>query len=202
MPIHVKCPTCGKGLHAPDALLGKLAKCPACGAMVTVTSEPGILDAGSIEPMPHAAPSAHPAAFDFSGQAPAGAPAYTDEGVSTTASLSQPFQCVVVKRIDVFTIAKMMGALYALLGLIGGLFMFVMFSLTAIAAPGRNSFPVGIVAGIGILFFVPFFYGIAGFIGGAITGLLYNLLASYIGGIEFEFAPRATGPYGARPYAR
>jgi hypothetical protein len=172
--------------------------------MVTVAAEPGMVAGGIIEPAPnpYSAQPAAAAAYDFSGQAPAGAPAYTAEGVSTTASVSQPFQCVVVKRIDVFSIAKMMSALYAFFGLIGGLFMFVMFSLSSIASSGRNNSPVGIVAGFGMLLLIPICYGIGGFIGGAITGFLYNLLASYIGGIEFEFTPRATGPYGARPYAR
>lgn len=36
MPISVKCSDCGKPLKAPDNLAGKKAKCPDCGAVVTV----------------------------------------------------------------------------------------------------------------------------------------------------------------------
>lgn len=36
MPISVKCDECGKGLKAPDALAGKKAKCPQCGAVIPI----------------------------------------------------------------------------------------------------------------------------------------------------------------------
>lgn len=36
MPISVTCQECGKGLKAPDALAGKKAKCPQCGAVVPI----------------------------------------------------------------------------------------------------------------------------------------------------------------------
>lgn len=36
MPISVKCCDCGKALKAPNALAGKKAKCPDCGAVVLV----------------------------------------------------------------------------------------------------------------------------------------------------------------------
>ena len=36
MPISVKCGDCGKALKAPDALAGKKARCPDCGAVVAV----------------------------------------------------------------------------------------------------------------------------------------------------------------------
>lgn len=41
MPITVKCCDCGKALKAPDALAGKKAKCPDCGAVVVVPNLAG-----------------------------------------------------------------------------------------------------------------------------------------------------------------
>lgn len=47
MPISIKCPSCGKGYQAPDALAGKRVKCKQCGAAIlfsaptaAITDEP------------------------------------------------------------------------------------------------------------------------------------------------------------------
>jgi len=46
VPIQVNCSKCGKGLKAPDALAGKKAKCPACGAVVDIPlQEEEVIDA-------------------------------------------------------------------------------------------------------------------------------------------------------------
>lgn len=34
---------------------------------------------------------------------------------------------------------------------------------------------------------IPVIYGVMGFIGGVISALLYNLIARWTGGLEFEF---------------
>lgn len=46
MPVSVQCGECGKNLRAPDALAGKTAKCPLCGAVISV---PGTSVTGTIE---------------------------------------------------------------------------------------------------------------------------------------------------------
>jgi hypothetical protein len=45
---------------------------------------------------------------------------------------------------------------------------------------------------------MPVFYGAMGFVFGAIGALLYNLLAKWVGGFEFELEARTTLP--AAPY--
>jgi hypothetical protein len=40
MPIPVRC-ACGKALNAPDALAGKKAKCPGCGAVLSIPAAQG-----------------------------------------------------------------------------------------------------------------------------------------------------------------
>jgi predicted RNA-binding Zn-ribbon protein involved in translation (DUF1610 family) len=55
--IQVKCAKCGTRLKAPDALAGKKAKCPGCGAVLEVpAAEEEILDAELAEPAPAAPP--------------------------------------------------------------------------------------------------------------------------------------------------
>lgn len=50
MPISVKCCDCGKALKAPDALAGKKAKCPDCGAVVVVPSPDGPIELSGVRP--------------------------------------------------------------------------------------------------------------------------------------------------------
>ncbi|HEY5314623.1 MAG TPA: hypothetical protein VIK18_18970 [Pirellulales bacterium] len=108
---------------------------------------------------------------------------------------------MVIKSVGILSVAKIMGAMYAFFGLIAGFFMFVIFSLTSVAAQGRNEMPAGIAAGVAALFFMPICYGIMGFVGGALSGFIYNLLASFVGGIELEFTPQPGQPYAAGTYA-
>lgn len=55
MPISVSCPECGKGLKAPDALAGKKAKCPGCGAVVPIPM--AVVDAEVVDDEPPPLPS-------------------------------------------------------------------------------------------------------------------------------------------------
>ena len=82
----------------------------------------------------------------------------------------------------------MMGALYAVVGLIGGAF-FALFSLLgasfAAAQSDWGAF-IGMLFGVGAIFFFPIMYGVMGFIGGAIMAFVYNLVAGIVGGVELE----------------
>jgi hypothetical protein len=95
----------------------------------------------------------------------------------------------VVKSVGVISVAKMLGCLYALIGILIG----AIFSLVALAAPaargpaGAPGFP-NLLFGVGAIIAIPIFYGVLGFIGGLISGGLYNLLAGMIGGIELELS--------------
>ncbi len=55
MPISVTCPECGKGLKAPDSLVGKKAKCPGCGAVVPIPM--AVVDAEEVDNEPPPLPS-------------------------------------------------------------------------------------------------------------------------------------------------
>ena len=101
---------------------------------------------------------------------------------------------MILKRIAPLSMAKIMGIMYAALGLLAGIFI-SMLSLAGVFASsmledGPGSL-VGMFIGVGAIIFLPILYGILGFIMGAVAALLYNLFARIVGGVEFEFEEKA-----------
>lgn len=95
-----------------------------------------------------------------------------------------------IKRISPLQAGKMLGALYACMGLIF-LPFFALAGLVGALAPAQQNAanpPGALIAGImfGFGIFMPVLYGIMGFVGGIIMAALYNLFARWIGGIEVE----------------
>jgi uncharacterized membrane protein YdjX (TVP38/TMEM64 family) len=98
-----------------------------------------------------------------------------------------------IKRIAPLQADKMLGVLYACLGLIF-LPLFALFSLVGAFAQQTQqaqnvsgpSAPLlsAMMFGFGIL--MPIIYGVMGFVFGVIMAAIYNLIASCIGGIEVE----------------
>ncbi len=95
---------------------------------------------------------------------------------------------MVLKSIGVFSCAKIMGALYAVVGFIAGAFfaLFAMLGAGIAAAQSDAGAFVSLLFGVGSIFFFPIMYGIMGFIGGAIMAFVYNLGAGIAGGVELE----------------
>lgn len=99
---------------------------------------------------------------------------------------------MVIRKVGVLSLGKMMGALYALLGLIvGGCIALVSLLGAGFAAAASSSdeqMPAafGAFLGAGAVILFPLFYGVLGFIGGLITALIYNLVAGAVGGLELE----------------
>ena len=99
---------------------------------------------------------------------------------------------MVIRRIGALSLAKLMGILYAGLGLCFGL-LFALFSVLgggAMLASGAEGGGAGggmmMGMGFGAAIIFPIFYGLLGFIGGLITGWLFNLAAGFVGGLEIE----------------
>jgi hypothetical protein len=98
-----------------------------------------------------------------------------------------------IRRFGVISVAKMYGLLMFLFGLIFGVIyglILIVFG-AAISAMGPNSDAaaggIGTVAmGVGMMIGLPLFYGVLGFIMGAIGALIYNAVAGVIGGVKFE----------------
>jgi hypothetical protein len=91
-----------------------------------------------------------------------------------------------LKHISVLQAGKITGVLYACLGLIVIPF-FLLASLAARAAGGGHSVMPFAALGVGFAIFLPVIYGVMGFIAGVVSSALYNLIAGWVGGFEFEF---------------
>jgi len=101
---------------------------------------------------------------------------------------------MIVRRFNVFSVAKIQGFLGFVIGLLIGViygFLFMIFGAAMSSlVPQRDGQAMGglgaIVIGLLIMIAVPIFYGILAFIGGAIGALVYNLAAGVVGGLKFE----------------
>ncbi|HEV7473584.1 MAG TPA: hypothetical protein VGN90_06035 [Pyrinomonadaceae bacterium] len=99
-----------------------------------------------------------------------------------------------IRRFSVFSVAKMQGLLGFVIGLIIGVlyglfFMLFGAAMSSLAPRGDQAISGGlgaVVVGVIIMIAVPVFYGVLGFIGGAIGALVYNVAAGVVGGIRFE----------------
>jgi Transmembrane domain of unknown function (DUF3566) len=98
-----------------------------------------------------------------------------------------------IKRIAPLQAGKMLGVLYACMGLIFlPIFMLAAaagaFAQHAQGAQASSPAPAALVARImfGMGLFMPVIYSVMGFIVGVIGAAIYNLVAGWIGGIEVE----------------
>lgn len=89
-----------------------------------------------------------------------------------------------IRKITPLSAGKILGALYAVLGLIAGA-IFMIASVVGVAAGGQNAVGGLVMSGLGILL-MPLLYGGMGFLGGVVAAFLYNVGASMVGGIELE----------------
>ena len=97
-----------------------------------------------------------------------------------------------IKSVGVLSVAKIMGAIYAVMGL---LFMplFLLVGLAGSMAGGHSN-PFGAIGGLFLGILAPVFYGGMGFVMGALSAFLYNVMAKWLGGIEVEVQePQAIG---------
>src|SRR2546425_13186579 len=94
-----------------------------------------------------------------------------------------------VRRVGVLSLAKMQGLLMFVMGLIIGviyglIFMLFGAAMSSLAPRGEGQAMGGvssIVIGLILMIAIPVFYGIIGFIAGAIGGFLYHILEGDLG---------------------
>lgn len=99
-----------------------------------------------------------------------------------------------IHKVGVLSLANVLGLLYGLLGLIFG----ALFTLMSLAGAGFGMMMgggmhdgtgmgwMGPLFGIAAIVLLPLFYGAMGWLTGAVTAFLYNLVAARIGGIELD----------------
>lgn len=95
-----------------------------------------------------------------------------------------------IRRIDALSCAKVVGALYAVIGLFAG-GIFTLFALLGTALGTAREGPealFGLLFGVGAVLLFPIMYGILGFLGGLIGSSLYNVAAGVVGGIQIELS--------------
>ncbi len=101
---------------------------------------------------------------------------------------------MVLIRVGVWSVAKVLGALYAGMGLlIGGIVALI--SLAGAGIAGRTdtseSAMLGAMFGVGAVVLLPIMYGVFGIIFGALSAWFYNVFAGIVGGIELDLQPGA-----------
>ena len=95
---------------------------------------------------------------------------------------------MVITRIGPLSLAKITGAVYALIGLLIG----AMFSLASLGGVmGQTPAQAGITAffGVAAIIVLPIFYGCLGFVSSLFVAWLYNLFAGAVGGIDIDIQP-------------
>jgi len=98
---------------------------------------------------------------------------------------------MIIRRVDALSVGKVLGCLYFLIGLIaGGLVSLFALLGAAAAGPRRGGSVEQLIFGVGAVIIIPVVYGVIGLIGGLISGALYNVVASVVGGIEIELQRR------------
>lgn len=98
-----------------------------------------------------------------------------------------------IKKLGVLSVAKMYAAMAFVISLLisipYGLFIIVFAVSGGLGAGGEAGLAFGgfgIIGGIAVMILIPIVYTIMAFIGGAIGALIYNIFASFVGGIEIE----------------
>lgn len=81
-----------------------------------------------------------------------------------------------ISKLNIISVARILGILYVILGFIYG----ILFTLMSLVEPTFAMF-----GWISIILF-PILFGIMGFVMGIILSWLYNVVASWVGGISFE----------------
>lgn len=110
-----------------------------------------------------------------------------------------------IRRMGVFSCAKIYAIVMAAFGLIVGVLYGLFFMIVGgamLAGGGRDSGAAGasgFVIGLIMMIAVPVFYGFLGFVMGAVGALVYNVAAGFVGGIELELENVDGSGYAAPP---
>ncbi len=92
---------------------------------------------------------------------------------------------MIVKRIGPMSVAKITGALYALIGFIIGAIVSAV-SMIGGALGGSDAGMMGMIFGAAAVILLPLLYGCMGFVMTLIGASLFNLAAGWVGGVELE----------------
>jgi len=94
-----------------------------------------------------------------------------------------------IKRFDPISVMKIAAICYAVLGLLEGIFIAVIFSTAGLAGSSEGSNIPRFLApifSVFAIFIFPILFAILGAIGGALGAVIYNVSARFVGGIEVD----------------
>jgi hypothetical protein len=89
-----------------------------------------------------------------------------------------------LRSVGVISVAKIYGVIHMALGILFAIFFVLIGLIGLAAAPGQQK--LGMIGILIVAALSPFIYGALGFVIGAVGALLYNWIASALGGIEME----------------
>ena len=94
---------------------------------------------------------------------------------------------MVINRVGPLSVAKIAGALYAIMGLIAGAVISLL-AMAGVLSGGEDAggAAMGALFGVGAIIILPIFYGCLGFVVMAISAVLYNVIAGAVGGVEID----------------
>ena len=93
---------------------------------------------------------------------------------------------MVIRRIEPLSCGKVVGVIYAIVGLVIGVIVSVAALTGGFAARDMLGPLAGGVVGLGAILFVPLLYGGIAFVAAFVVAWLYNVAAGYVGGIEID----------------
>ncbi len=93
---------------------------------------------------------------------------------------------ITINRVDSLSAGKVLGGLYTVIGLFGGMFMGATMMIENAVIRGNGQASFGVILGAMMLVVAPIGCGLLGFISGVLMSLFYNLAAGYMGGFVLE----------------
>ncbi len=95
---------------------------------------------------------------------------------------------MIVRRVGPLSVAKVAGVLYGLMGLIFGAIISAISLVGGALAPKGDGGMIGMLFGAAAIVVLPIFYGLLGFVMSLVSAALYNLVASWVGGVELDLS--------------
>jgi predicted RNA-binding Zn-ribbon protein involved in translation (DUF1610 family) len=192
--ITITCAGCGRQLAVPERYLGRDLKCPDCGHPFRVEAPASRTSLPAPAPPPaESQPSPVPQPNPPSPPAEAAGPfadLFTAPEEETQASAAEADVPATMesgpvywrlKRLGVLSAALVTAGIYVVLGLVVGIGVAV--ASVFLPAPAIPFIRGRLVGALAILV-MPLLYGAAGFAAGALTALLYNVTARFLGGVK------------------
>lgn len=93
---------------------------------------------------------------------------------------------MILKRMEPWSLAKIAGAVYVVIGLIIGACFSLISVLGLATTPDDAPARLGLFFGVSAIVWAPLFYGLLGFVGALIVAGLYNWMARMVGGVRLE----------------